>query len=77
MILPDFNSGSENIPVSLVNDVDDEKGPKYFTYFPSLKNSKMENSVESSVGCTCQSGCLPNNSNCSCIIKKEAIFPTL
>ncbi|KAK3218212.1 hypothetical protein Dsin_012182 [Dipteronia sinensis] len=75
VILPDLTSGAENIPVSLVNEVDDEKGPKHFTYFPSLKYSKTENSAEPSVGCTCRSGCLPNNSSCSCIQKNAGYLP--
>ncbi|KAJ0042497.1 hypothetical protein Pint_18396 [Pistacia integerrima] len=59
VILPDLTSGVENIPVSLVNDVDNEKGPAHFKYVPSLKYSKHVNLVESSAGCTCRSGCLP------------------
>ncbi|KAL5811614.1 hypothetical protein ACOSQ3_026564 [Xanthoceras sorbifolium] len=75
VILSDLTSGAENLPVSLVNDVDDEKGPEHFTYFPSLKYSKTENSGEPSVGCTCRSGCHPGNSNCSCIKKNAGYLP--
>lgn len=75
VILPDLTSGAENLAVSLVNDVDDEKGPAYFTYFPSLKNAKPVNPIEPSTGCTCNGGCLPGNPNCSCIQKNEGYVP--
>ncbi|KAL5811610.1 hypothetical protein ACOSQ3_026560 [Xanthoceras sorbifolium] len=75
VILPDLTSGAENIPVSLVNDVDDEKGPEYFTYLSSLKYSKPVNTVDSAVGCTCSGGCLPGNSNCPCIQKNAGYLP--
>ncbi|GAV87722.1 SET domain-containing protein/YDG_SRA domain-containing protein/Pre-SET domain-containing protein [Cephalotus follicularis] len=75
VILPDLTSGAENIPVSLVNDVDGEKGPAYFTYFPSLKYSKPINSLESSIGCFCHGECLPGNSNCACIEKNGGYIP--
>jgi euchromatic histone-lysine N-methyltransferase len=39
-ILADLSNGVESIPVSLINDVDDEKGPAFFTYFMSLKKSE-------------------------------------
>ncbi|CBI32864.3 unnamed protein product, partial [Vitis vinifera] len=75
VILPDLTSGAENLPVSLVNDVDDEKGPAYFTYFPSLRYSKPVNLTEPSFSCNCQGGCLPGNSNCSCIKKNGGYIP--
>eukprot|EP00256_Glycine_max_P058843 XP_014627153.1 histone-lysine N-methyltransferase, H3 lysine-9 specific SUVH1 [Glycine max] len=61
VILPDLTSGAENIPVCLVNDVDNEKGPAYFTYIPTLKNLRPTAPVESSTGCPCGGGCQPNN----------------
>ncbi|KAJ0979031.1 hypothetical protein J5N97_014505 [Dioscorea zingiberensis] len=36
VILPDMSSGDEKLPVCLVNDVDDEKGPSHFTYTTKL-----------------------------------------
>ncbi|ONH94527.1 hypothetical protein PRUPE_7G021100 [Prunus persica] len=75
LILPDLTSGAENLPVSLVNDVDGEKGPAHFTYISSLQYSKPVNLTESSAGCTCIGGCLPGNSNCSCIKKNGGFLP--
>ncbi|XWS57188.1 hypothetical protein CRYUN_Cryun09bG0152000 [Craigia yunnanensis] len=75
VILPDLTSGAEPLPVSLVNDVDDEKGPAYFTYCPFLKYSKPVKSTESSTGCSCQGGCLAGNSNCPCIQRNGGYLP--
>lgn len=75
MILPDLTSGAENLPVSLVNDVDDEKGPAYFTYCPYLKYAKPVNSTEPSAGCACHNGCNPSNPNCSCVQRNEGYLP--
>ncbi|XP_052173061.1 histone-lysine N-methyltransferase, H3 lysine-9 specific SUVH1-like [Diospyros lotus] len=74
VILPDLTSGAENLPVSLVNDVDDEKGPDYFTYFPCLKYSKPVLSLQSSSRCTCKDGC-QTGVNCSCIQKNGGALP--
>lgn len=74
-ILPDLTSGAENLPVSLVNDVDDEKGPAYFTYFPTLKYQKPFNSPQPSRSCMCRGGCQPGDLNCSCIQKNGGIVP--
>ncbi|KAM1208809.1 hypothetical protein ACFX2I_014485 [Malus domestica] len=75
LILPDLTSGAENLPVSLVNDVDGEKGPAHFTYISSLQYSKPVNLTEPSDGCLCIGGCLPGNSNCSCIKKNGDFLP--
>ncbi|XP_048322122.2 histone-lysine N-methyltransferase, H3 lysine-9 specific SUVH1 [Ziziphus jujuba] len=75
VILPDLTSGAENVPVSLVNDVDNEKGPAHFTYISSLKYSKPVNITEPSAGCICIGGCLPGNSNCLCIQKNNDWLP--
>ncbi|XP_015970772.1 histone-lysine N-methyltransferase, H3 lysine-9 specific SUVH1 [Arachis duranensis] len=69
VILPDLTSGAENLPVCLVNDVDNEKGPAYFTYSPSVKNLKPTAPLESSGGCSCTGGCQAINHNCPCIQK--------
>ncbi|KAF8398172.1 hypothetical protein HHK36_017098 [Tetracentron sinense] len=66
VILPDLTSGAETLPVSLVNDVDEERGPAYFTYFPTLKYLKPVNSLTSSFGCNCHGSCPPGDPNCSC-----------
>ncbi|XP_038692955.1 histone-lysine N-methyltransferase, H3 lysine-9 specific SUVH1-like isoform X2 [Tripterygium wilfordii] len=75
VILPDLTSGAESLPVSLVNDVDSEKGPEYFTYVSSIKYSKEANSADSSSGCACAGGCLPGNQNCYCIQKNGGYLP--
>ncbi|OVA17185.1 SET domain [Macleaya cordata] len=74
LILPDLTSGAEKLPVPLVNDIDDERGPAHFVYFPGLKYSKPVNSTKHSIGCNCQSTCLPS-SNCSCVQKNGGDTP--
>ncbi|KAK9950865.1 hypothetical protein M0R45_006331 [Rubus argutus] len=68
LVLPDLTSGAERIPVSLVNEVDNEKGPAYFTYFPTLKYSKSFTLTQPSICCKCHSACLPGDMNCSSIL---------
>ncbi|GKV39699.1 hypothetical protein SLEP1_g47430 [Rubroshorea leprosula] len=75
LILPDLASGAESMPVSLVNEVDDEKGPAYFTYFPTVKYSKSFKLLHPSFGCNCHSACAPGSTNCSCIQKNGGDFP--
>ena len=75
VILPDLTSGAENLPVCLVNDVDNEKGPAYFTYSPTVKNLKPTAPLESSAGCSCVGGCQPGNYNCPCIQKNGGYLP--
>ncbi|XP_054802943.1 histone-lysine N-methyltransferase, H3 lysine-9 specific SUVH1-like [Prosopis cineraria] len=75
VILPDLTSGAEKVPVCLVNDVDSEKGPAYFTYCPSLRNLKPANPVDQSAGCNCIGGCRPSTFNCSCIQKNGGHLP--
>ncbi|KAE9599717.1 hypothetical protein Lal_00046123 [Lupinus albus] len=75
VILPDLTSSAEKIPVCLVNDVDNEKGPAYFTYSPTLKNLKPTAPMESSTGCSCVGGCQPDNYNCSCMQNSGGFLP--
>lgn len=75
VILPDLTSGAESQPVCLVNDVDDEKGPAYFTYIPSLKYSKPFMKSNPSVGCQCLGGCQPGGTSCPCIQKNGGYLP--
>ncbi|KAJ7949437.1 histone-lysine N-methyltransferase, H3 lysine-9 specific SUVH1-like [Quillaja saponaria] len=75
LVLPDLTSGAESIPVTLVNDVDDEKGPAYFSYFPTVKYSKSFSLTRPSYGCNCQNACSPGDLNCSCIRRNEGDFP--
>ncbi|GMI84646.1 SET DOMAIN PROTEIN 19, SU(VAR)3-9 homolog 3 [Hibiscus trionum] len=75
LILPDLTSGAESTPVSLVNEVDDEKGPSYFTYISTVKYPKSFKLVQASVGCNCSDACKPGNSNCSCNQTNGGDFP--
>lgn len=75
VILPDLTSGAEKLPVCLVNDVDNEKGPAYFTYSPTLKNLNRLAPVESSEGCTCNGGCQPGSHKCGCTQKNGGYLP--
>ncbi|XP_071715514.1 histone-lysine N-methyltransferase, H3 lysine-9 specific SUVH1-like [Rutidosis leptorrhynchoides] len=74
VILPDLTSGSESLPVCLVNDVDDEKGPAYFTYTRSLNYTKPFSSISSSSNCVCSTGCQPSN-NCACVQRNGGYMP--
>lgn len=75
LILSDITSGAESISVSLVNDIDGEKGPAYYSYFPTLKYSKTFQLLYSSYECSCQNACKPGDLNCSCVRKNGGNFP--
>lgn len=75
VILPDLTSGAESQPVTLVNDVDGEKGPSHFTYVPSLKFTKPFSTNGPSSGCHCLGGCQPGDTTCSCIQKNDGLIP--
>lgn len=66
LILPDITSGSETLPVCLVNEVDNERGFPYFTYLPTLKYQRPVSSLPPSTICACQGGCKPGDVNCPC-----------
>ncbi|XP_020100520.1 histone-lysine N-methyltransferase, H3 lysine-9 specific SUVH1-like [Ananas comosus] len=75
VILSDLSSGTENIPVCLVNDVDNEKGPTHFTYITKVKYLKPISLMKPLQGCKCQSVCLPGDINCSCAQQNEGDLP--
>ncbi|CAF2198085.1 histone-lysine N-methyltransferase, H3 lysine-9 specific SUVH3 [Brassica napus] len=75
LILPDITSGVESKPVSLVNDVDGEKGPSYFTYISTLKPSKQ--TQPPTIGCSCHGSCAAGNLDCSCVRKNGGDLPYL
>lgn len=75
LILSDLTSGSEHVPVSLVNEVDNERGPAYFNYFYDLRYIKPYNLSNTSHGCNCSDACKPGDLNCSCIQKNGGDFP--
>lgn len=66
VILRDLSSGTESIPVCLVNEVDHEKGPGQFTYTNQVKYLRPVSSMTPMQGCGCQSVCLPGDANCAC-----------
>ncbi|KAG6500629.1 histone-lysine N-methyltransferase, H3 lysine-9 specific SUVH1-like [Zingiber officinale] len=66
VILHDVSSGAENIPVCLVNDVDDERGPNHFVYITRVKYHHPTDMMKPLQGCMCLSVCLPGDVNCSC-----------
>ncbi|KAJ1274005.1 hypothetical protein BS78_05G030000 [Paspalum vaginatum] len=65
-ITMDLSSKIESIPVCLVNDVDDEKGPSHFDYVTDLEFSRPLNKTKPLQSCKCPSVCLPGDPNCSC-----------
>ncbi|KAG2243967.1 hypothetical protein Bca52824_094193 [Brassica carinata] len=75
LILTDLTSGVESIGVSLVNEVDAENGPAYFTYSATVNYSDSFKLTQPSYGCECGSSCKPGNLNCHCIRKNGGDFP--
>ncbi|KAK7314030.1 hypothetical protein VNO77_39238 [Canavalia gladiata] len=75
LIHRDLSTGAESIPVSLVNEVDDEKAPALFTYLSYLKHSKPFSSMQPSYSCNCSKTCVPGDLSCSCIQRNEGGFP--
>ncbi|KAG9136635.1 hypothetical protein Leryth_004433 [Lithospermum erythrorhizon] len=75
VVLPDITSGSERLPVSLVNNVDDDKGPDYFTYIPTPKYIRPYLLSNPSLSCTCHGECQSGDVNCPCIQKNEGCLP--
>jgi euchromatic histone-lysine N-methyltransferase len=72
---PDLSSGAENLPVFLVNDIDNDKGLHHFTYITQIKHLKPPNSIKPAQGCTCLSVCLPGDANCSCAQRNGGNLP--
>ncbi|EPS64247.1 hypothetical protein M569_10533 [Genlisea aurea] len=75
LILPDLTSGAESQPVTLVNDVDGEKGPAHFNYTPCLKYVSPFPLPKPSLGCRCLAGCQPGDANCPCNVKNDGLVP--
>eukprot|EP00262_Sarcandra_glabra_P007783 TRINITY_DN20749_c0_g1_i1.p1 TRINITY_DN20749_c0_g1~~TRINITY_DN20749_c0_g1_i1.p1 ORF type:complete len:710 (+),score=96.37 TRINITY_DN20749_c0_g1_i1:418-2547(+) len=75
VILPDVSSGIENLPITLVNDVDKEKGPAHFSYVTSVKHSKPLNSMKPLLGCKCNNVCNPADVDCCCSKRNGNDFP--
>ncbi|XP_062203295.1 histone-lysine N-methyltransferase, H3 lysine-9 specific SUVH1-like [Phragmites australis] len=66
VILLDLSSKIENLPVRLVNDVDDEKGPGHFNYVTGVMYLQPLRKTKPLQSCNCPSVCLPGDANCSC-----------
>lgn len=66
LINPDISSKRDNLPVYLVNDVDDDEGPKNFEYISKVSYSNsVSKLLEPSEGCDCKGNC-GFSDKCSC-----------
>jgi [histone H3]-lysine9 N-dimethyltransferase len=72
---PDLSSGTENVPVVLINDVDSENRPGHFTYITEVKYLKPLSSMKPLQGCRCLSICLPGDTNCCCVQRNGGNLP--
>lgn len=75
LIFPDLTCGAESTPVSLVNDIDGEKGPSHFTYLSTVRYPNTFNLAQPFSGCSCQKECSADDLNCSCIRRNGGDFP--
>ncbi|CAM8968315.1 unnamed protein product [Rhodiola kirilowii] len=75
VILPDLTYGAEKLPVCIVNDVDNEKGPAYFTYIQTLNYSAPVGALQPPSSCNCKTGCAAGESQCSCAGKNGGYIP--
>ncbi|KAL3637082.1 hypothetical protein CASFOL_019381 [Castilleja foliolosa] len=76
VVLPDLTSGCESQAVAVVNEVDAEKAPTYFTYISSLRCTKPFYTPTPFLGCNCKgTGCQPGNSDCPCNRKNDGLLP--
>ncbi|ESQ37470.1 hypothetical protein EUTSA_v10002891mg, partial [Eutrema salsugineum] len=74
LVLQDLSSGAENLKVSLVNEVDDEKGPSSFSYIASLKHSVID--VPPMVDlCTCRPKSCCSGDDCLCVQRNGGELP--
>uniref|UniRef100_A0A0E0BND9 YDG domain-containing protein n=1 Tax=Oryza glumipatula TaxID=40148 RepID=A0A0E0BND9_9ORYZ len=74
-ILLDLSSKVEHLPVCLVNDVDDEKGPSHFNYVAGVKYLRPLRKTKPLQCCKCPSVCLPGDPNCSCAQQNGGDLP--
>lgn len=75
VILTNTSSGVETLPIFLVNEVDNEKGPNHFTYTNKMKYLKPITSMKPLPSCSCISVCLPGDTSCSCAQQNGGILP--
>ena len=73
MISSDISDGQENVPISAVNEVDDDK-PSAFTYRVErtpVEGVKMVTNEPTMTCCSCTDGCR-NRSQCACELSSFA-----
>ncbi|KAK1278485.1 Histone-lysine N-methyltransferase, H3 lysine-9 specific SUVH1 [Acorus gramineus] len=75
VILPDISSGAESIPVILVNELDDERGPAHFTYLVKVNYPNNYVPIAPRHGCACSSVCIPGDPDCACSQKNDGDLP--
>ncbi|KAG0519826.1 hypothetical protein BDA96_08G019800 [Sorghum bicolor] len=75
VIRADISSKAEKLPVCLVNDVDDQKGPSYFNYVTGVEHSGPLRKTKPLQSCKCPSVCLPSDTNCSCAQLNSGYLP--
>jgi euchromatic histone-lysine N-methyltransferase len=75
VIMLDLSSEVENVPVCLVNDIDDVKGPSHFEYVTGVKYSRPLTRNKPFQKCKCPSMCLPGDTNCSCVQQNGGVLP--
>ncbi|ESQ30565.1 hypothetical protein EUTSA_v10012381mg, partial [Eutrema salsugineum] len=74
LVLEDLSNGAENLKVSLVNEVDDEKGPSSFSYITSLKHTVID--VPPMVDlCTCRPKSCCSRDDCLCVQRNGGELP--
>ncbi|KAL2506502.1 Histone-lysine N-methyltransferase family member SUVH9 [Abeliophyllum distichum] len=67
----DLSRKKENMPVSLLNDIDDHPGPVYYEYLPTAVFPPYVYIYGNGMGCECVGACL---GNCFCIQKNGGEF---
>lgn len=75
VILRDLSSGIENLHVCLVNEVDDEKGPRHFKYSNKVEYLLSVDSTKPLETCRCQGVCLPGDADCLCAKQNGGALP--
>ncbi|XP_066356108.1 histone-lysine N-methyltransferase, H3 lysine-9 specific SUVH3-like isoform X2 [Miscanthus floridulus] len=75
VIRVDISSKAEKLPVCLVSDVDDQKGPSYFNYITGVEYSRPLSKTKPLQSCKCPSVCLPSDTNCSCAQLNSGYLP--
>eukprot|EP01018_Ginkgo_biloba_P021269 Gb_41073 [translate_table: standard] len=70
LLHPDISSRREKVPVYLVNNFDNDKGPAHFEYITRPRYSNSVGNLEPCQGCDCIGGCA--GEKCSCILRNGA-----